>query len=409
MPPRKGWAAVYCRLSKEDEEKTARESESIRNQRALLLAWAADHGYRIYRVYTDEDYSGIDRARPGFNAMLADARAGKFEVILAKTQSRFTRDMELVEKYLHGLFPEWGVRFIAVLDHVDTCDPAGKKARQINGLINEWYLEDLSGNVRAVLDHKRRSGSYIASFALYGYRKNPQDHSRLLPDEPAAQVVRQIFALYLQGNGAGRIAQTLNAQGVPPPSAYRAVSAGQPRPTPAPLWCKATVRRILSTQTYAGDLEQGRVRKLNYKSRRVIRLPREDWIIVPGTHVPLISRADFAAVQARLAAHGGQTAAARHPLAGLVRCGVCGGKMELTGTAARRYFRCRTARRSKTACPGQPYWPLCDAEALVEKQLPRYAAAPGQLTQDQAAALLHSITVYPPQDGTRRIELRWSF
>ena len=378
MPPRKGWAAVYCRLSKEDEEKTARESESIRNQRALLLAWAAEHGYRIYRVYTDEDYSGIDRARPGFNAMLADARAGKFEVILAKTQSRFTRDMELVEKYLHGLFPEWGVRFIAVLDHVDTCDPAGKKARQINGLINEWYLEDLSGNVRAVLDHKRRSGSYIASFALYGYRKDPQDHSRLLP-------------------------------GVPPPSAYRAVSAGQPRPTPAPLWCKATVRRILSTQTYAGDLEQGRVRKLNYKSRRVIRLPREDWIIVPGTHVPLISRADFAAVQARLAAHGGQTAAARHPLAGLVRCGVCGGKMELTGAAARRYFRCRTARRSKTACPGQPYWPLCDAEALVEKQLSRYAAAPGQLTQDQAAALLQSITVYPPQDGTRRIELRWSF
>lgn len=409
MPPRKSWAAVYCRLSKEDEEKTARESESIRNQRALLLAWAADHGYRIYRVYTDEDYSGIDRARPGFNAMLADARAGRFEVILAKTQSRFTRDMELVEKYLHGLFPEWGVRFIAVLDHVDTCDPAGKKARQINGLINEWYLEDLSGNVRAVLDHKRRSGSYIASFALYGYRKDPQDHSRLLPDEPAAQVVRQIFALYLQGNGAGRIAQTLNAQGVPPPSAYRAVSAGQPRPTPAPLWCKATVRRILSTQTYAGDLEQGRVRKLNYKSRRVIRLPREDWIIVPGTHVPLISRADFAAVQARLAAHGEQTAAARHPLAGLVRCGVCGGKMELTGAAARRYFRCRTARRSKTACPGQPYWPLCDAEVLVEKQLSRYAAAPGQLTQDQAAALLQSITVYPSQDGTRRIELRWSF
>ena len=198
MPPRKGWAAVYCRLSKEDEEKTARESESIRNQRALLLAWAAEHDYRIYRVYTDEDYSGIDRARPGFNAMLADARAGKFEVILAKTQSRFTRDMELVEKYLHGLFPEWGVRFIAVLDHVDTCDPAGKKARQINGLINEWYLEDLSGNVRAVLDHKRHSGCYIASFALYGYRKNPDltDHMyvygsdepkilRLIEQEPA--------------------------------------------------------------------------------------------------------------------------------------------------------------------------------------------------------------------------------
>ena len=100
--PRKGWAAVYCRLSREDEDKTARESESIRNQRELLLNWAQAHGYRVYRVYIDEDYSGIDRGRPGFNAMLADAQAGKFEVILAKTQSRFTRDMELVERYLHG-------------------------------------------------------------------------------------------------------------------------------------------------------------------------------------------------------------------------------------------------------------------------------------------------------------------
>ena len=102
--PCKGWAAVYCRLSREDEDKTARESESIRNQRELLLNWAQAHGYRVYRVYIDEDYSGIDRGRPGFNAMLADAQAGKFEVILAKTQSRFTRDMELVERYLHGLF-----------------------------------------------------------------------------------------------------------------------------------------------------------------------------------------------------------------------------------------------------------------------------------------------------------------
>ena len=319
MPPRKGWAAVYCRLSKEDEDKAAAESESIRNQRALLLDWAATHGYHVYKVYTDEDYSGIDRARPGFNAMLNDARQGKFEVILAKTQSRFTRDMELVERYLHGLFPEWGVRFIAVLDHVDTCDPAGKKARQINGLINEWYLEDLSGNVRAVLDHKRHSGCYIASFALYGYRKNPADHNRLVIDPPAAAVVRRIFALYAQGAGAGKIAQTLNAEAIPPPSVYRAAQSGQPAAKPT-LWSKATVRRILSNSTYVGDMEQGRVRKLNYKSKKTIRLPRDEWIIVPGTHEGIISRRRFAAVQKQLAARSraahGET---QHPLAGLVR------------------------------------------------------------------------------------------
>lgn len=200
--------------------------------------------------------------------------------------------------------------------------------------------------------------------------KDPQDHSRLLPDEPAAQVVRQIFALYLQGNGAGRIAQTLNAQGVPPPSAYRAVSAGQPRPTPAPLWCKATVRRILSTQTYAGDLEQGRVRKLNYKSRRVIRLPREDWIIVPGTHVPLISRADFAAVQARLAAHGGQTAAARHPLAGLVRRRCLRRQDGAYRRGGAAVLPLPHGASNKTACPGQPYWPLCDAGRLSKSSCP---------------------------------------
>ena len=406
--PRKGWAAVYCRLSREDEDKTARESESIRNQRELLLNWAQAHGYRVYRVYIDEDYSGIDRGRPGFNAMLADAQAGKFEVILAKTQSRFTRDMELVERYLHGLFPEWGVRFIAVLDHVDTQDPAGKKARQINGLINEWYLEDLSGNVRAVLDHKRRSGCYIASFALYGYQKNPQDHNRLVIDPEAAAVVRRIFALYLQGNGVGKIARLLNEAAIPPPSAYRAGQEGRDLPQPMPLWSKPTVRRILSTQTYVGDMVQGRVRKVSYKSHKTVRLPRQAWIIVPDTHPAIVSRRDFAAVQERLGRSvREQHTAPPHLLAGLVRCGICGGKMELTGTAARRYYRCRTAQKSRTACPGQPYLPMQDLEGIVRE---RGAAWAGTVPTDAALrALLERAVICPPLDGKRKIELHWRF
>lgn len=192
----------------------------------MLLRYAAEHGYTVQEVYIDEDYSGADRRRPAFNQMLAAAEQREFDVILAKTQSRFTRDMELVEKYLHGKFAEWGIRFIAVVDHVDTQDRAGKKARQINGLINEWYLEDLSDNVRSVLTHKRWQGDYIATFALYGYRKDPADHSRLLPDPEAAAVVRHIFALYLQGYGTARIAHILNAEGVPPPSVYRQQHGG---------------------------------------------------------------------------------------------------------------------------------------------------------------------------------------
>lgn len=125
-------AAIYCRLSKEDEELekdgSGRESESIQNQKSMLIHYAVEKGYDIYQIYCDEDYSGIDRARPAFNRMIEAAGQHKFDVILAKTQSRFTRDMELVEKYLHGKFIEWGVRFIAIVDHVDTADEANKKA-----------------------------------------------------------------------------------------------------------------------------------------------------------------------------------------------------------------------------------------------------------------------------------------
>ena len=191
-------AAIYCRLSKEDEDKIG-ESESIQNQKSMLIEYAIEKGFDIYQIYSDEDYSGIDRNRPAFNSMLQAASEHQFDVVLAKTQSRFTRDMELVEKYLHGKFMEWGVRFIAVVDHVDTDDTANKKSRQINGLINEWYLEDLSTNVRSVLDHKRKDGVYIASFALYGYRKDSSAKGKLVIDPEAAEIVKRIFSMALGG------------------------------------------------------------------------------------------------------------------------------------------------------------------------------------------------------------------
>ena len=219
-------AAIYCRLSKEDEGKNG-ESESIQNQKSMLTAYAAEKGFEVYQIYSDEDYSGIDRERPAFNAMIQAASEHKFDVVLAKTQSRFTRDMELVEKYLHGKFIEWGIRFIAVVDHVDTGEAANKKSRQINGLINEWYLEDLSNNVRAVLDHKRREGLFIGSFALYGYCKAPDAKGKLVIDPEAAEVVRRIFALALSGMGAHKIAQILNNEGIPSPTAYKQLHGAQ--------------------------------------------------------------------------------------------------------------------------------------------------------------------------------------
>ncbi|MGN0984135.1 MAG: recombinase family protein [Gemmiger sp.] len=354
-------AALYCRLSREDDEDG--ESESIRNQKALLLQYAREQGYTVYGIYCDENYSGIDRERPAFNEMLRAASRREFEVILVKTQSRFTRDMELVERYLHGLFLEWGIRFIAVVDHVDTGDDANKKSRQINGLVNQWYLEDLSANVRSVLTQKRREGRYIAAFALYGYQKDPRDHNHLVIDPAAAAVVRRIFGMAAAGQGAAAIAGALNAEGLPNPTLYKQQRGGPCLRSTDGRWSAATVHQMLRNRTYAGDLVQGRHKKVSYKSKKTVWLPREQWIVVPGTHEAIIDRATFDAVQrlraARARSSGNGTV---HPLAGRVRCALCGRALTTSGREG-GYLRCRN-------CPGRGTGlPTAALEAVLVRRM----------------------------------------
>ena len=353
-------AAIYCRLSKEDEYKIG-ESESIQNQKSMLIQYAIEKGFDIYQIYSDEDYSGIDRNRPAFNSMIQAASEHKFDVVLAKTQSRFTRDMELVEKYLHGKFIEWGIRFIAVVDHVDTNDTANKKSRQINGLINEWYLEDLSTNVRSVLDHKRKEGLFIGSFARYGYCKDPNAKGKLIIDPEAAEVVRRIFSMALSGIGAHKIARILNDEKVPSPTAYKQqhgihyhIAAKNPN---ADLWSSPTVYQMLHNQLYVGDMVQGRHKKVSYKSEKTIWLPQSQWIVVENTHEAIIDRGTFETVQMMLKERtrsGGKGTI--HPLAKKVVCGCCGSYMEQTGRqpkadgTQRRYVRCRMHQRAPEVC-----------------------------------------------------------
>ena len=356
---------IYVRLSKEDEDVrkqtgAKQESESIQNQKSLLIQYAVERGYDIYNIYTDEDYSGADRDRPAFNRLIQDASQHKFDIVLAKSQSRFTRDMELVERYLHGKFPEWGIRFIALVDHADTDDASNKKARQINGLINEWYLEDLSINVRTVLNHKCQSGQHIGSFAPYGYAKDPANHNHLVVDPVAATVVRRIFSMVLSGNGASRIAKTLNEEGIPSPTRYKQqqglnFAPCQKSRVPG-LWSTASVRTILTNQTYAGDLVQGRHKKASYKSKKIVTLPKDKWIIVPNTHEPIITREAFEQVQllrCERAVPCFYSGAAR-PLSRKIFCGCCGGSMQVCGNGKQyRYLRCRIHTYKPSLCPNR--------------------------------------------------------
>ena len=376
-------AAIYCRLSKEDETKTG-ESESIQNQKSMLIQYAMEQGFELYQIYSDEDYSGIDRNRPAFKEMIRAASEHRFDVVLAKTQSRFTRDMELVEKYLHGKFIEWGIRFIAVVDHVDTDDTANKKSRQINGLINEWYLEDLSVNVRSVLDHKRKEGQYIASFALYGYQKDPAVKGRLQIDPEAAEVVRRIYAMTLRGVGAHKIAQILNEEGVPSPTAYKQQNGERYHLTPKTpcksLWSSGTVYQMLHNQTYAGDLVQGRHKKVSYKSKRTVWLPKSQWIVVENTHEAIIDKDTYDTVQQMMQRRTRSGAGGRiHPLARKVVCSCCGCIMEQTGRQPKadgtrvRYVRCRMHQRAPKRCGNKTCTNLDDLQELVLQRIREYA------------------------------------
>ena len=164
-------------MSEEDKNKLSADdnSNSIQNQRELLTQYALSHGWEIYDIYIDDDYSGADRNRPAFSRMLKDAEKHKFDIILCKTQSRFSRELEVVERYINNLFPQWGIRFLSLIDNADSANEDNLLVRQINGIMDERYLADMSKNIRSVLTHRRKSGFHIGSFALYGDKKNPEN------------------------------------------------------------------------------------------------------------------------------------------------------------------------------------------------------------------------------------------
>lgn len=345
--------AIYCRLSDEDKNKLNRsdESESIQNQKSLLTRYAIEQGWDIYKIYSDDDYSGLDKDRPEWNQMLLDAEAKKFNVLLCKSQSRFTRDMELVEKYLHNKFIEWNIRFIGLADNSDTLNKGNKKQRQVIGLTNEWYCEDVSDNIRAIFNMKRNAGLFIGSFAAYGYLKDPNNKNKLIIDEDAAELVKRIYNWYLEGYGTQHIAYLLNKNGIPNPTKYKQ-NAGLNFKNPGMknglgLWNKTTVKRILKNEMYIGNMIQGIRRKVSYKSKKIVPAAKSEWIRVEATHDPIIHKDLFDEVQRRISKRQRSTGEGQaHIFATKVRCADCGSIMNKVisfgGTGKKyTYLRCK--------------------------------------------------------------------
>jgi len=297
-------AVLYLRLSKEDADKVSKgdDSASIKNQRLLLTEYALAHEFEVVKVYSDDDESGLYDNRPGFERMMMDAKSGEFNIIIAKTQSRFSRNMEHIEKYLHHDLPNLGVRFIGVVDGVDTDNEANKKSRQINGLVNEWYCEDLSKNIRSSFKAKMKNGQFLGSSCPYGYKKDPDNHNHLVIDEYAAKVVRKIYELYLSGYGKAKIGSILSSEGILIPTLYKIEVLGENYHNSRALdttriWSYQTIHTILNNETYVGHLIQNKVNTLSYKDKKRKLLPREKWIIVKNTHEAIIEPEMFDMVQ----------------------------------------------------------------------------------------------------------------
>lgn len=292
--------AIYCRLSVEDREKGVAESESIQNQKALLLEYAQKQGWAIYGIYADEDYSGLREDRPAFRQMLKVAEEGKFSILLCKTQSRFTRNAATAERYLHELFPLWGIRFITVVDHVDTALRANKKARQINSLVNEWYSEELSENIRAVFRRKMEEGQFLGNYAPYGYLKDPACRHHLIVDRETAPIVEKIYDLYLSGLSCKMIAERLTAESIPTPTQVKKQRGQDMGRKDCGKWSVGTVRKLLQNPVYLGHMAQGKEEKISFKEKKTRELPKNRWIVVENTHEAIIKQEIFDAVGRRM-------------------------------------------------------------------------------------------------------------
>ena len=317
---------IYIRLSKEDEEKEKySESESIQNQRALLMQYIKENKLNFIAEYVDDGVSGTSFDRPGFNKMIEDIENGKINMVITKDLSRLGRNYVQSGYYTETYFPEHNVRYIAILDNIDTAEEsANNDIAPFKSILNEMYAKDTSKKINSVLQSKRKQGEYLGT-APYGYKKDPENKYHLIIDEEAAKVVKLIFEKYLEGYGTMQIADYLSEQKIPIPSDYNKKKRGTKSITYG-LWAQSTVRFILSNEIYTGTVIQGKRKKLSFKSKKFIDVPEDDWVRVPNMHEAIVSVEDYERAKRIIeSTKGSRVVENNYLFKGLLRCYDCKG------------------------------------------------------------------------------------
>ena len=367
---------LYCRLSRDDDLQG--DSNSIKNQKAILGKYATEHGFGNLRYYVDDGYSGTNFNRPDFQRMIQDIEAGIVRTVIVKDMSRLGRDYLKVGYYSEIYFEEMGVHFIAINDRVDNLRESDSDFTPFRNIINEWYAKDTSKKVRTVFKAKGNSGKHLCSCPPYGYKKDKNDNQKWLVDEEAAKVVKEIYSLCMKGYGPTQIARILTEREIDTPMVhnrkYGLPTTSYQSELPN-VWNTVAVSHILENMNYCGHTVNFTTRKKSYKSKKTIHLPREEWVIFRDTHEAIIDEETYETVQRiRKSKRRPNRYGEMSVFSGLVYCADCGKKMYINRFSSgdqKAHFNCSSYRKkSKHFCTSH-YITVEAIEKLVLTDLQR--------------------------------------
>jgi len=347
--------AIYCRLSKDDPSQDI-ESSSISTQKMMLTNYVNKQHWNIYDIYVDDGWSGTNYNRPDFQRMLEDIDDGKINMVVVKDLSRLGRNYILTGQYTDIIFPNKNVRFIAVDDCIDTLNNNNDIA-PFKNILNEMYAKDISKKIRSAVRIKKQQGNFLSNYSPYGYVKSLDNRNLLIPDESSATIVRRIFEMSLNGIGSTTIAKKLNEENQYTPIEYRNLILGKQLGAKK-QWTATSVLNILRNRIYAGDMVQGIYECSCFKRTPSKRKPKEEWIITPNTHEPLIPRDVWERVQKIIETHHKVTATDTHKLFnGLLKCGDCGYALSYSSCRGKEEYSCANYKRhgNKACTPHNIY------------------------------------------------------
>ena len=365
--------ALYCRLSKDDD--LVGDSNSIVHQKEILAKYAKEHGFTNVEFYVDDGFSGTNFNRPDFQRMMADAEEGKISTVIVKDMSRFGRDYIMVGYYTEIYFSNLDIRFIAINDNVDSNIQTENDLTPFKNVFNEWYARDTSKKIRAVFKAKGNSGKHLSTNPPFGYKKDPNDKDKWIIDDEAAATVRRIFQMYVEGYRISEIGHKLTEEKVETPILYymnRGIKTNARSEYPE-IWDLMSIKYILSQTAYAGHTVNFQTAVKSYKTKKQIRLPKEDWIIYRNTQEPIIDEKTFETVQQMRKVKRARTKYNEpNMFSGLLYCADCGNHLTIQRVARNRKmdnFSCATYRKKKKGLCSCHRILVSDLETIVKEDL----------------------------------------